>query len=322
MRDIAAKLLCNPLLNGIIPARLSILIYHSVHETADIMRPFDPTKNEFTWQMEILSRHFNPMSLENALELLSEGKLPQKTVCVTFDDGYADNESIALPILKKFDIPATVFVSTAYMNGGCMWNDLVIESLRSYRESWIDLTDIGLGQRRLDSASDKVKLAGEIIYKLKHQSPLKRNSVAANLQERAGLTQPDLMLTDNQLLNLVANGVEIGGHTHSHPILSVINEGEARLEIERNKVELEKITKHEVRFFAYPNGNPGVDFTARDKQIVKDAGYKAAVSTRVGVSGKVTDVWELPRFTPWDKKPQMFHARLQSELFKSIFGYS
>ena len=111
-------------------ARLSILIYHRVLAKADPMRPGEPTVAEFESQMKWIRRYFTPLPLLEAAQKLAEGTLPSRAVCVTFDDGYADNEELAMPVLRRHGMPATVFVSTGSMNGGQMWNDTVIESIR------------------------------------------------------------------------------------------------------------------------------------------------------------------------------------------------
>ena len=114
--------------------RLSILIYHRVLQSPDPLRPGEPIVDEFRQRMNLLRRYFNPLPLVEAIDRLQAGELPERAVCVTFDDGYADNESVALPILKKSGIPATVFVATGFLNGGQMWNDTVIESIRTCDE--------------------------------------------------------------------------------------------------------------------------------------------------------------------------------------------
>ena len=102
---------------------VSILTYHQVLPEFDYMRPREPTVSDFEWQMELLAKYFNPISLSDALTALEYGELPERAVCVTFDDGYANNEELAMPILTRLGIPATVFVSTNFLNGGRMWND-------------------------------------------------------------------------------------------------------------------------------------------------------------------------------------------------------
>ncbi len=105
--------------------KLSILIYHQVVAEFDPMRPNEPTPEIFDWQMALLARYFTPLSLDEAVERLALGTLPANAVCVTFDDGYLNNLTVAQPILAKYAIPATVYVATAFRNQANMWNDRI-----------------------------------------------------------------------------------------------------------------------------------------------------------------------------------------------------
>ena len=113
-------------------------------------------------------------------------------------------------------------------------------------------------------------------------------------------------------------GMQIGAHTVSHPILARLDEAEARREIVRSKDDLESITGRPVSLFAYPNGRPGRDYTARDVELARGAGFGCAVSTSPGAvrAARYPDLsFQLPRFTPWDRTAGAFGARLVRNLF-------
>jgi peptidoglycan/xylan/chitin deacetylase (PgdA/CDA1 family) len=290
--------------------RLSILIYHRVLPVEDFMRPNEPTVDTFNWQMELISKYFSPLSLVDALALAKEGKLPKNAICVTFDDGYADNEEYALPILKKWKIPATVFVSTGFMNGGCMWNDTVIESLR-HIDGRVNLDSIGLGTYKTETETQKRESAFDIISRIKHMESSERLDVTNFIKSICPISLPaDLMLDNNSLMNLVKSGVEIGGHTVNHPILAKLSNEEALKEIEEGKDVIERITNQRVRYFAYPNGKLNNDYLIEQSVMVKNMGFEAAVTTEWGVSSSISDKYQLARFTPWDKTPEKFLIRL------------
>src|SRR4051812_1100444 len=109
--------------------RISILIYHRINQEPDPLVSGGVCAHEFSWHMGVLSRWFKVLPLMEAVARLRNGTLPVRTACVTFDDGYADNVSIALPILLRHGVPATFFLATAFINGGRMWNDTVIETV-------------------------------------------------------------------------------------------------------------------------------------------------------------------------------------------------
>lgn len=290
--------------------RFSILTYHRVLPAPDFMRPGEPAVSDFEWQMELLSKHFNPLSLTDALSLLEYGELPDRAVCVTFDDGYANNEELALPVLERFGIPATVFVATDFLNGGRMWNDTVIEALRNAEGNVFDLDSLGLGVYEIKNLEEKRKAAGIIIREIKHWPPGKRLEAVNTIEAMVGSLPEDMMMSDDQVRHLNECGIEIGAHTKSHPILSTLDLEQVKSEVVDSKACLEQILNSPVRYFAYPNGRPGIDYRIEHRDLVEIAEFNAAVSTNWGVVSSLSDKWQLPRFTPWDKTPLRFMVRL------------
>lgn len=289
---------------------LSILIYHRVLPEYDFMRPSEPTIEEFDWQMSLVSRYFTPLSMADALDLMDREALPDNAICVTFDDGYADNERCALPILKKWNVPATVFISTGYINGGRMWNDTVIETIKVAAQP-IDLSKIGLGEYIFDGPESKRLAAQEILTKIKHRDVPRRAEAVDFIESLSEKTLPsDLMVTEQQIVHLAEAGIEIGGHTVSHPILAKLDDAQSQKEISAGKKHLEAIIGKKIRYFAYPNGKLDNDYLENQVSIVKEAGFEAAVSTTWGVSTRNSDRYQLARFTPWDNRPDKFLIRL------------
>src|SRR6267142_5659459 len=123
---------------------LSILVYHRVVPEPDPLVPEAVCAMEFDWQLAVLSRWFTVLSLREATARLHSGTLPVRAACVTFDDGYADNVTVALPFLRRRGLPATFFLATAFIDGGRMWNDSVIEAVRAMPGDTLDASCIGL----------------------------------------------------------------------------------------------------------------------------------------------------------------------------------
>ena len=290
--------------------KLFILIYHRVLVSPDFMRSGEADIEAFNWQMELLATYFNVLPLDVALEKLQTNQLPGRAVCITFDDGYADNLKNAVPILKKYGLPATFFIATGFLNGGRMWNDSIIEAIRIMPETKLDLTAINLGKFELDTQLKKAAASEAIIKQLKHLQPQQRKLTTEHIISLAEDLPNDLMLTNDQLLELHHHGMEIGGHTVTHPILAKLDVDSARKEIADNKIALETILDQKLRFFAYPNGKPGQDYLPEHTEILKDMGYQAALSTQWGVANQSSDFWQLPRFTPWDQDPLKFMGRM------------
>ena len=150
------------------PARLSILIYHRVLAETDPIFPSEPTSSGFDRQMVMLKNVFNVLPLHEAVMCLKAGTLPARAACITFDDGYADNLTLATPILKKHGLPATFFIATAYLNGGRMFNDTVIEAIRHSPLKSLDLEPINFGVFDITDNAAKAKAIGQILPQVKY----------------------------------------------------------------------------------------------------------------------------------------------------------
>ncbi len=290
--------------------KLFILIYHRVLDKPDFMRPDEVNQESFSWHMRILAKYFNVISLSEALEKLETGQLPSRAVCITFDDGYADNYLSALPILKKDELTATFFIANGYLNGGIMWNDKVIEAVRRLTSKTLDLERFGLENFEVSDDTQKLAAANKIIINIKHLDSIKRLEIADFIMEKVEKMPTDLMMTDEQLVNLYQAGMDIGGHTVTHPIMANLDINSLKQEINENKQKLEQLLKTSINFFAYPNGKPGIDYKSFQIEEVKFAGYQAALSTQWGVANKNSDLMQLPRFTPWDNNPIKFMLRM------------
>ncbi len=290
--------------------KLFILIYHRVLDEPDFMRPGEVDRHAFNWQMALLSRYFNVLSLDDALQRLQSDTLPPRAVTITFDDGYADNHANALPILKNHGLTATFFIASGYLNGGRMWNDSIIEAIRSMPQPLLDLSAIGLGRYALATPAEKAASTQQILTKIKHLAPEQRAEHTRYIEQQATYLPDDLMLSTEQLVQLHQNGMEIGGHTVTHPIMANLSDTEVIRELAENKQFLEQLLGGQIRYFAYPNGKTGQDYLPDQSALLKACGYQAALTTEWGVADKTSEVWQLPRFTPWDKSPIKFMARM------------
>lgn len=290
--------------------RLTTLIYHRVLPEPDPMQPRVVDARAFDWHMQLVSEHFNVLTLAEAVQHLASRSLPERALCVTFDDGYADNAEVALPLLVRHGVPATFFVATAYLDGGMMFNDRVIEGVRRVRDDRLDLRDLGLGIFDVTTLDARRRAVDELIRILKSRGPGERCDLAGDLWNRLGAEECQPMMTSAQVRALIEGGMDVGGHTHTHPILAQIDDSAARDEIAAGRERLQEITGREVRLFAYPNGRPGQDYRPHHVEMVRDAGFDAAVSTRWGTADSGTDRFELPRFLPWDRSAWRFLARL------------
>ena len=296
-------------------ARLSILIYHRVQAEPDPLFPDEMHARRFDELCGWLARDFNVLPLDAAIAALQAGRLPARACCITFDDGYADNLHFAAPILHKHGLPATVFVSTGFLDGGRMWNDTVIEVMRRAPKGRLDLAELGLAGVELNGATSRRLAAEAVIDAIKYQPIEERLARTEALVRLARVTPPDdLMLSSDELRRLHGQGVAIGAHTVSHPILARLDAEAARNEIAAGRAQLEKLLGERVALFAYPNGRPGRDYLPEHVDMVRELGFDAAVSTTWGATRSTTDRFQLPRFTPWDETQTRFGLRMLRNL--------
>lgn len=307
MTRVLGRLLAPPGKNN----RFTILTYHRVLSGPDPLRSDEYDAASFAWQMRLLTTHFTVLSLNGAIEALWSGRLPPRAVCVTFDDGYLDNVENALPILLENNIQATFFISTAFLDGGCMWNDTVIEAIRLAPGPVLDLDDYGLDRYSLATREDRARTVRNLLRAIKYLDSGQRMRVVEQIHARAGADMPrGIMMRPEHIRQLSRVGMEVGGHTMRHPILTRIGDADAATEIADGKRALEEILGHPVRYFAYPNGVPHRDYDRRHVQMVKDIGFNAAVTTSSGSVTGSSDLFQLPRFAPWDREPTRFALRL------------
>lgn len=222
-----------------------VLTYHSVNDNNNSPDITVSQKN-FDSQIAYLIRNFNIVSIDKILdECRYRTQLEDDTIAITFDDGYKDNYTHAYPILKKYNAPFTIFVSTGY----------------------IDTTN---------------------------------------------------MLTKEEIAAMHKDKITFGGHTVTHKVLSGLNREAATAEISGSKSALEQILKENVKYFAYPYGKKGRDFTNETMQIVKECGFTAAFSTKNGCIDSNGNYFALNRIGIRNVPLFVFKSRL-SGIFENKF---
>lgn len=303
-------------------ARLSILIYHRVRATIDPLFGDEPDAEAFDRTLRWIKDWFNVLPLSEAADRLERGCLPARALSITFDDGYSDNESVALPILRQHGLTATFFITTGHIGSDKpMWNDAIVEAVRRSGRTELDLRAVGLARYPMTSLAAKRSAIDSILRAVMHLPPDVRVEVVARIVDLAGgLSGLQLMMNEDQIRNLHRSGMSIGAHTVTHPILARLNERAAMQEIAASKAQLEEIVGERVDLFAYPSGRPGRDYTAAHPPLVKRCGFRTAVSTAWGVARCGADRLQLPRFTPWDRQRLRFALRLAQNMLRTNYA--
>jgi peptidoglycan/xylan/chitin deacetylase (PgdA/CDA1 family) len=294
---------------------LSILIFHRVLAQPDPLFPDELDREQFSRHIAMLASAFTVLPLLDAVRLARSNRLPPRAASITFDDGYADNAEVALPVLQQHGVHATFFVASGFLNGGRMWNDSVIETVRRAPDGVLDASALGLGTHSLDGIGARRAAIPALIGQLKYLPPPRRAALVQQLAALAGGPLPDdLMMNSAQLHRLRDAGMGIGAHTVSHPILASLDARRARDEMADGRAALEQLLGMPVPLFAYPNGKPGTDYLPEHVAMARGLGFEAAVSTAWGASRGRPDWHQLPRFTPWDRSRLRFLLRMARNL--------
>jgi peptidoglycan/xylan/chitin deacetylase (PgdA/CDA1 family) len=229
---------------------------------------------------------------------LNDDALPSNAICVTFDDGYEDNLSNAVPVLRKHNVKATFFIATGYTDEGVMWNDRILDAFKNTNVDSFEMEDAGVCRRYLDTVQSRVSTAKEIIKSLKYRGFTVREEMTDRVcRQLAWEPCSTLMMSRNQLVQLRNAGMELGGHTMSHPILANEEDSDVYKEVADGKEYLEDLLQEPVRSFAYPNGRRNSDYTTSTIDAVKRAGFECAVTTNFGVSDSASEKYELKRLS-------------------------
>jgi glycosyltransferase involved in cell wall biosynthesis/peptidoglycan/xylan/chitin deacetylase (PgdA/CDA1 family) len=281
--------------------RLSVLLFHKIPTVADPVTKDEMDLARLERILDFLVEHANVLPLSEATVALKKGSLPRRAMALTFDDGYAEWLTNVSPALRKRNLPATFFVTTGQMgNSGHLWHERIVAAVRALPNSGVSLP-YGFGNYAdLSKIESRKFLVAELQERLKY-APLEQRTSAIELLEAQADSKLILppAFDASSVRTLHSQGFEIGGHTINHPILNECTRSQARDEIGGCKEELEALIAGQVHSFAYPNGHPGEDFDAEHVAMVKSLGYKNAVTTAMGVATSASDVYQIPRFTPW-----------------------
>lgn len=267
------------------------LMYHRiVADDAAPGRDFSPNRelmvraSEFDRQMEFIARHYNCLSLSEALGLLRQGKLPRRTVVVTFDDGYLDNLTLALPILRTHGVPATIYIATGIIDNSAhlWWYELekIIRNEDSLKIDW-------KGKRwleRIEEHSGKHDCYARFNRQLKRMNPTEQESFLAMIRKRPVRQQSleSQVLNRDDIRQLADDPlITIGAHTHGHLVLSSLSEDQLRQELETSRRILESWISRPVRHLAYPFGGHH-QAGLREFRMAEKAGFESATTTRLG----------------------------------------
>jgi peptidoglycan/xylan/chitin deacetylase (PgdA/CDA1 family)/CelD/BcsL family acetyltransferase involved in cellulose biosynthesis len=303
----------------------TIFRYHRVNDDEDPFFNALPVA-KFHAQMEYLARHFQFVSLDD----LANGKIPpgksRSRVAITFDDGYRDNFIHAFPILRKLKIPATIFLTTGYIESGQLpWYDQVRLAFKLTVQPNFSLRAYGGPSANLESEDRRVKAMQLTIAWLRTIDDGLRLAclpeLFKDLRVPCDLNLPSTMLSWNEIRRMYREGVSFGAHTVTHPVLGNLPASLLQEEILGSKKTIEDRLQVPVLHFAYPFGKPA-DFSGAARQVVQTAGFKTAVTTMPGFNGPEQDRLELKRLSIEEPDPRTFGLKLDWSRMSSMHSMS
>ncbi len=316
-------------------SRSLILMYHRVAKQGIDPWALAVTPEHFAQHLDILKKHTQPISLRELALAHQQGKIPQRAVVITFDDGYADNLYNAKPILDKYQIPATVFIATGYTEKKreFWWDELdniffqpkklpekLSLKVNGKLHGWelgeaVNYTEVEQPNYETRAwnaqTGTRMYLYHSVWNQLLNLEEIEREEALNKIIEWANY-QPiprftHRPMTPEELLILESSGwIEIGAHTINHPALPAHSVTTQKAEIEKSKAYLEKILGHPVTTFTYPFGA----YNNQTRSIVKKAGFICACSTVEETVWKWCDRFLLPRFTVLDWDGAEFEKQL------------
>jgi peptidoglycan/xylan/chitin deacetylase (PgdA/CDA1 family) len=280
--------------------QLAILMFHGV-EGAPIEPPCGYVTDAATLrrELEYVRGHFTVIPLDEALERLRDGTLPDRAAALTFDDGTRNLATHAGPVLRELGLPASVFLATGPMGTGeALWPDRLFLAFASTTVPEVDLTAVGLGVCSLRDDADRSRIrdaAVECFKRLPDAERLIRVDSLVSTLGPAPSAGPFEMLSWDDARGLARDGlVDLYPHSVTHPILSRCSDEKIHREISGSCLAVERETGHAPEIFAYPNGGPD-DFDDRARDALHRNGVRWSLATTNGFADRDSDPLALPR---------------------------
>lgn len=305
---------------------LTVLTYHRISEAEEREDPLKVSLKMFERQIRYVRENYSLVSADDLSASIERRRsLPTNACLITFDDGWRDNFELAFPILKRYQIPALIFLSTDYIGSGkVFWQVRVRELLTRYANGDRSAVDVVsawpapladavrgfhvLGARDLSAGVSGVieRFKGYSIDAIQWLLPMP-SQTTADLPSRLGA-----MLSWDQVGEMAANGVSFGSHCKTHSILTRLNEAQLKDELVDSKHLLEDRIHRPIDFLAYPNG----DYDERVLRIANEAGYLAAFTCRSGVNVAIENPLEIRRINMREDSAAGFGSAFSSILFR------
>ncbi len=275
-------------------AKNVILCYHRIGlEGVPIysrMRPGD-----FEEQMKYVAQHYKVVPLS---ELLSGDSDEPQRIAITFDDGYRDLFQFAFPVLRRYQLPATIYLAVSPIeNNDVAWYDKLLWAITHTGATALETDLLEPTRVELGKFDERLRIATTIVQRLRKMPDSERNRHYLSLMKYAPASEDacrDRMLTWDQIREMQKHSISFGAHTMTHRVSAQISENDFRSEVEQSKKIIEQRLQTEVADFAYPFGQPW-DCRSDGGPILRSLSIRSATTTSWGVNGAATDPYRLTR---------------------------
>jgi peptidoglycan/xylan/chitin deacetylase (PgdA/CDA1 family) len=246
-------------------------------------------QGDFLKQVDLLRRHYELVSLDEAVAAHTAGKPSNRPrAVITFDDGHESLHRYLLPIVERERIPVTVYIATGHIQTGqSYWFDRVMNALQTSKPTRLDLHEEGLGAWTVGVTRGERNwnVISDVLQTLKKLTPERREQTCQRITEKmADAPRPHFTplapMNLSQLKELSSlRWVTLGAHTHCHNLLDQLTLTEARDSIAQSRDLLREWTGRPVDHFAYPNGNHNGDLVRE----VEALGFASAFTAEKGL---------------------------------------
>lgn len=244
-------------------------------------------------ELPYLMKNYQILTIDEVIHRLKSGVgFRRPSVAITFDDGYLDNYTLAYPILKKNGVSATLYLTTDLIGTSQrIWTDQVEFMFLETRKDQFSLPRLfGNKEVRIKTKKEKELVCNEISEALKKRPDAERIEIMRQLFETLEINenhgknnQERVMLNWDEVKKMAEDGMTIGSHSHTHPILSQMPIQKAKEEIYRSKNTIEEHLGIRVRHFAFPNGREE-DFSEGLREYCREIGFESVASVIYGTN--------------------------------------
>ncbi len=277
-------------------AKYVVLTYHRVG-TEGVPLYCTLPRHVFAEQMAYLARHFRVISIQQMAEELKDPDRTGQALAISFDDGYLGTYTEAFPVLQRFGLPATVYLTAgAVESGETLWYDRIFLRFQK-ADTDLYLTLDTPRTFRLTGYQDRIGAAAEVVGYLRTLPDDRRQRWCEEFEATIPLPEHELrgaMMTWEHARVMQRSGISFGAHTMTHPVVSRLSSAPLRDELKGAKLLIEEKLECAVEHFAFPFGKPG-ECGVQSSEVLASLGYRSAMTSIAGVNEHGADPFRLRR---------------------------